>query len=117
MMKQNVYRLKKNKEFRKVYSLGRSFADRRIIIYLHKNAKEESRFGFTVSKKVGNAVIRNKVRRKLKEICRLNRSKIKKGFDVIVIARPAAAGEKYLDFEKSFIWLIKKSGLLTKEDK
>ncbi|MCL4415901.1 MAG: ribonuclease P protein component, partial [Actinobacteria bacterium] len=60
-----------------------------LIIYLFNNTKENSRFGFTVSKKVGNAVIRNKIRRKLKEICRLNCSKIKKGFDVIIIARPA----------------------------
>lgn len=111
IMKEKVYRLKKNKDFRRVYSKGRSFADRRIIMYFFKNDREESRIGFSVSKKVGNAVIRNRTRRILKEICRLNRSQIKKGFDIIIIARAAIAGNTYREIEKSFFWLIKKSGL------
>lgn len=116
-MNKNVYRLKKNKDFRKVYSRGRSFADRKIVVYLYKNDQDESRIGFSVSKKVGKAVIRNRIRRILKEICRLNRPKIKKGYDIIIIARPSAAKDTYRVLERSFLWLIKKSGLQVEEEK
>lgn len=117
IMEKTVYRLKKNKDFRRVYNHGRSYADRRLILYLSKNNYGGTRIGFSVSKKVGKAVIRNKVRRKLKEISRLNREKIKKGFDVIIIARPVVADCTYREMEKSFIWLLKKSGLLEEEER
>ncbi len=113
MMKKKTCHLKKNKDFRKVYRHGNSFADRRLVIYVNKNSiMVGSRVGFSVSKKIGNAVVRNRIRRVLKEICRLNRSKIKNGYDIIFIAKTGILNATYRDLEKSFLWLIGKSGLL-----
>jgi ribonuclease P protein component len=101
--------LKKNKEYRNVYSRGKSVADRHLVLYFLANNLDFCRFGFTVSKKVGNAVVRNRIRRLLKEACRLNSTSFKGGFDLVLVARRSMAGLEYRQVEESLLKLYKKA--------
>ena len=87
--------IKKNSEYRKVYNSGKSVANRFFVIFAKKNSLRISRFGFSVGKKVGNAVVRNRVRRVLKEICRLNTEMFPPGFDYIILARKDAVTQNF----------------------
>lgn len=100
--------LKKNKEYRNVYSRGKSFADRYLVIYFLANNLDYCRFGFTVSKKVGNAVTRNRTRRLLKEACRLNKNIFSGGFDLVIVARRSIVNLEYVQVEESLLKLLKK---------
>ena len=100
--------LKKNKEYRTVYSRGKSVADRHLVIYFLANNLEYCRFGFTVSKKVGNAVTRNRIRRLLKEACRLNGNHWPGGYDLVLVARRGIVGLAYKQAEDSLLKLMKK---------
>lgn len=113
-MKKSTY-IKKNSDFKKVYSKGSSVADWLTVVYKFPNKLNETRFGFSVSKKIGNAVIRNKVKRTFREICRINNENILKGFDIVIIARNPIKDKSYHDIEKSIIKLFRKSKIL-KED-
>ncbi len=104
--------IKKNTDFKRVYNHKKSKANTFLVIYKMKNDYDYSRLGISVSKKVGNAIIRNKTRRRLKEIFRLNEHKIKQSYDIIVIVRIRAKDITYKDLEKNFIYLLKKSNLL-----
>jgi ribonuclease P protein component len=84
---QKKYLIKKNRDYRKVYSNGLSLANRYTVLFAYKNNKNIKRFGFSVSKRIGKAVKRNFVRRTLKEICRLNDNWFLNGYDYIIIAR------------------------------
>ena len=83
--------LKKNSDFAKVYRQGRSRADRSL---------PESRIGISVSKKTGNSVVRHRIKRRLKEIYRLNEPSFGIGKDFVVIARPSAAAADYHELEQ-----------------
>lgn len=100
--------IKKNKEFRKVYNHGYSAADKNVVIYKIKNSSSTARFGYTVSKKIGKAVVRNKIRRRLKEICRLNIDKFDQGYDYIIIARIPAKRCSYWELQESVFKVLKK---------
>jgi len=97
-MLKKTYRLKRREDFRLVYKRGRSKAGSLLVLYARKNGLSHHRVGFSVSKKVGKAVERNRVKRQLREICRLNPQWFKPGFDYIFIARSpiksASFGEK-----------------------
>lgn len=100
--------LKKNGDYRKVYSRGKSVADRHLVLYFLANNLEIFRLGFTVSKKVGNAVTRNRIRRLFREACRLNVEKFQGGFDFILLARRDIAGFSYKQVEESLLKLLKR---------
>jgi len=100
--------LKKNKEYRNVYSRGKSLTDRYLVVYFLDNNLEICRFGFTVSKKTGNAVVRNRVRRLLKEACRLNYNVFSGGFDLVFVARRSIVSLNYKQVEESLLKLVKK---------
>ena len=88
----------------------------RFIILLHtENNLPESRFGITVSRKTGNAVTRSRIKRKLREIQRLARSRVATGSDIVVIARRPASGALYKELEHEYLELARKSGLLQGE--
>lgn len=108
------YRIRKNMEFKKVYKIGKNYWNRNLVLYVNKNKLDYSRIGFTVTKKIGNAVTRNKVRRKMKEICRLNFENIKPGYDLIFIAKKSVVNMKYDELEKSTIHILKIAKLLDK---
>ena len=104
--------IKKNREFRYIYSTKKSIADSLLVIYKSKATTPNNRFGITVSSKVGNAVVRNKIRRRLKEILRLYGDEIKVGFDIIILARVRAKNANYDELRTSVYYLCKKQNLL-----
>lgn len=101
--------IKKDTDFRKVYKTGKSIANRNLVMYIMKNESESSRLGITVSKKVGKAVTRNRIRRLIKESYRLNfDDKIKSGYDIVFIARAPIKDASFDDINKSINHLMKK---------
>ena len=107
--------LKENHLFRRAYNRGKSAADSRLALYVRGNGRRENRLGLTVSTKVGCAVVRNRVRRRLREIYRLHEDQVLGGRDVVVVARVRAAGSDHHQLEKSFLRLADKLDLLKKE--
>ena len=107
--------LKENHLFRRAYSKGKTAADSRLALYVRRNGQKTNRLGFTVSTKVGCAVVRNRVRRRLREIYRLNEGALVPGCDVVVVARTRCASSDYHQLEKSFLRLADKLGLLKKD--
>jgi ribonuclease P protein component len=94
--------LKKNHEFRRLYNKGKSAASRYMVVYCRKNGRAENRVGFTVSAKLGCAVRRNRIRRRLKEIYRLRESDLTPGYDVVVVARQSCTGAAFNDMARDF---------------
>ena len=109
-----INRLKKNEDFRRVYQKKRSMANKLLIIYILKNKYGYNRVGFTVSKKVGKSVIRNRVKRLLRESYRLNEEKILQGYDIIFIARNTASKAPYKEIENAMMHLFRKMKLVKK---
>lgn len=108
--------LKKNYQFRYVYNRGRSIANRLLVMYSIKNGTEGNRYGISVSKKVGNSVVRSRVTRLLRESYRLSEENIVQGYDIVVIARGSAKDATYKEIESALLHLLKKQRLL-KSDK
>lgn len=104
--------IKNNLEYKSVYNCKNSVSDYNLVLFLKKNNLGCNRFGFTAAKKIKKAVTRNIIRRRLKEIVRLNEYKLKEGYDIIFMARVNAAESDYKNLEKSFNKLIKRSNLL-----
>ena len=107
--------IKKNEEFRYVYQNGKSYANKYLVMYICKNAREESRLGISVSKKVGNSVVRHRLARLIRESCRLNRERFHSGWDMVVVARMGAKGKNYSDIESAFLHLAKLHGIYKNE--
>ena len=107
--------LTENHLFRRAYNKGKSAADSRLALYVRRNGQKTNRLGLTVSTKVGHAVVRNRVRRRLREIYRLHEDAMAPGCDVVVVARVRAASSDYRQLEKSFLKLADKLGLLRKD--
>jgi ribonuclease P protein component len=105
------YKIRKNSEFRVVYKKGKSIANRLLVLYIFRNIKKLNRTGVSVSKKVGKSVIRNKVRRLIKESYRLNNTNLKQGYDLVFIARNSAKNRSFLEIQKAMLELFKKAGL------
>lgn len=103
--------LKKNCQFRFVYNRGKSIANRYLVMYVIKNRTERNRLGISVSKKVGNSVVRSRVTRLIRESYRLSEKNIKPGFDIVVIARAASKGAAYDEVNRSINHLFKKHNL------
>lgn len=89
-MLKKTYRLKRRQDFRRVYQRGKSTANRAFVLCWRPNRSGVPRIGFSVSKKIGKAVERNKVRRKLREACRLQLGLFAPGYDYVLIARQGA---------------------------
>ena len=104
--------LKKNKEFRLVYNRGKSFASKNLVIICLKRKYGPVRVGFSVSKKVGGSVLRNKIRRRLKECMRCYYSEISGSFHIIFVARRPIAVAAYSQIKDEMGYLLKKAGLL-----
>ncbi|MDE6261650.1 MAG: ribonuclease P protein component [Oscillospiraceae bacterium] len=107
--------MKENHLFRRAYNRGKTAADGRLALYVRRNGQKNNRLGLTVSTKVGCAVVRNRIRRRLREIYRLNEDKLVSGADVVVVARVRAASSDYHQLERSFLKLADKLELLKKE--
>ena len=105
-------KIRKNIEFLNVYRHGRSYANKYLVLYVLSNDLEENRFGITVSKKVGNSVIRHRITRLIRESIRLQDSNILRAYDIVIVARKAARGKKYQDIEDAFIHLCKRQNII-----
>jgi len=103
--------IKQNYEFRRVYNAGKSVASGLIAVYCRRGRRGRSQLGITVSTKVGKAVVRNKVRRRLKEIYRLHESEMRRGFDLVIVARMKSPSATYQQLEKDFLRLADKLDL------
>ena len=95
----------KNKDFQNVYKNGKSYANKYLVMYLLYNNKEESRLGISVSKKVGNSVVRHRITRLIREAYRLNKEKFSKGYDIVVIARAVSKDKSYKEIESALLHL------------
>jgi len=111
MQKEN--RLQKNEYFQVVFKKGESTANRQLAIYFLKNEEVSSfRLGISVSKKVGRAVERNRLKRQLKEIVRSHKEEIQPGYDFILIVRKPAVDMDYHELDGSVLHLLRRARLL-----
>ena len=95
--------LKKNRDFQKVYKEGKSFANKYLVMYILKNHSEQNRLGISVSKKVGNSIIRHRLTRLIRESYRLQEDRFCRGLDIVVIARAGAKEKGFNDIESALI--------------
>ena len=109
------HKIRKNEEFRAIYRNGRSFSNRFLVLYVYKNNLHINRMGIAVSKKVGNSVVRSRVKRLISESYRLNDSNLIQGYDLVFIARVAAKNRSYVEIKLSVLNLFKKAGLYCNE--
>lgn len=103
--------LKKNKEFKEVYKKGRSCANHLLVVYILRNNQNRNYLGISVSKKVGNSIVRHHLARLIRESYRLNEEMFNSGLNIVVIAREAAKDASYKDIEKALLHLLKKHGV------
>ena len=97
--------LKKYQDFRQVYRRGTSAAERQFVMYVYKNGTDRNRLGISVSKKVGNSVVRHRIRRLVREGYRLQETGFVRGYDIVIAARTAAAGCTQQDAKDSLVRL------------
>lgn len=110
-----LFRLKKNWEFKRVYRYGRTVVSKYIVLYYCPNGLTVNRIGFSISKKVGTSVVRNRIKRLLKEALLLLDIKLKKGFDLILIARNPSAELSFQETVRELHILCRKGHLYLKE--
>ena len=103
--------LKENYEFRRLYQKGASAVSPAMVLYCRKNRLGRNRLGLVSSTKLGHAVVRNRVRRRIREIFRLSQGKMKQGYDCIVVARTRAAHADYWELKRAFEKTCKKLDL------
>ena len=100
--------LKKNRDFQLVFKRGRSFAGRHMVVFVLKNDGGLSRLGISASKKVGHAVLRNRVRRRLKEAYRAIGAGVLAGHDIVILPRAQAAEVDFADLKEQLEYLLRK---------
>ena len=108
--------LKKNYQFQNVYKTGKSYANKLLVMYVVKNSTEINRVGISVSKKVGNSVVRHRVARLVRESYRLHEKVFNSGLDIVIVARKAAATATYSDVESALLHLGKLHKIIVKEE-
>ncbi len=106
--------LKLNHIFRRLYHTN-GFANGYLVLYARKNRTGTNRVGITVSKKLGKAHIRNRVRRRFREVYRLNEEMFQPGWDIVVVARSKAVEASFSDLTKGYLTLARKAGLLRED--
>ncbi len=99
--------LKKNYDFKNVYKKGKSYANRYLVMYVLENNTDQNRLGISVSKKVGNSVVRHRVTRLVRESYRLHENIFNSGLDIVVVARNNASSASYADIESALLHLGK----------
>lgn len=107
--------LKKNDDFRTCYRSGKSYADRFLVVYVRPNGLDQNRIGISVSKKVGNSVVRHRIKRLVRESYRLHEEEFDSGSDIAVIGRRSADGASYHEIERALLFLLGKAGIYPKK--
>ena len=108
--------LKLNHIFQRLYH-SKGVADGYMVLYARKNRTQTTRVGITVGKKLGKAHVRNRVRRRLREVYRLNEAQFLPGWDIVVVARSRAVDAEFSRLTKSYLTLAKKLGILRPVEK
>ena len=104
--------LKSNSDFRRVYRGGKSYANKYLVMYVLENGTDQNRLGISVSKKVGNSVVRHRITRLVRESYRLHEDMFNSGLDMVVIARKSAKDKNCQDIESALLHLGKLHGIL-----
>ena len=104
--------LKENYEFRRMYQKGASAVSGAMVLYCRKNRLGRNRLGVTVSAKLGHAVIRNRARRRLREVYRLNQVHLRRGHDMVLVARGRTLTASWKEMNDTFLRLCRKLDLL-----
>lgn len=110
-------RLRHNREYRAVYRVGKSVANKDMILYFARGKSDNTRAGFSVSKKIGKSVVRNRTRRLMKEAFRLHIRDIQPGYDLVFVARVGSKHMAYAIIEQAMLDVLKKAGLYIEEGK
>ena len=110
-----AFTLKKNHEFRRMYQKGASAVSGQMVMYCRKNRLGHNRLGITASVKLGHAVVRNRARRRLREVYRINADKLSQGWDIILVARGKTTTASWKELNDSFFRLCRKLELLKEE--
>lgn len=103
--------IKENYEFRRMYAKGRSGVSSCLVVYCRPNRLGHNRLGLTVGAKLGHAVVRNRIRRRLREIFRLHQGELKQGYDMVLVARTRAVTATYWELDRAFLRQCEKLGL------
>ncbi len=99
--------LQKNSDFQKVYNSGKSYANKYLVMYVLKNQSEKNRLGISVSKKVGNSIVRHHLKRLVKESYRVHEELFSSGLDIVVVVRRGADRARFGDMEQALLHLMK----------
>ena len=99
--------LKKNSDFKNVYTYGKSYANKYLVMYMLENNRDINRIGISVSKKVGNSVVRHRITRLVRESYRLHENIFNSGLDIVVVARKGASTVRYAEIESALLHLGK----------
>jgi len=105
-------RLRRSADFDRVYSEGKRVASPALILFLGPSPAENTRLGVSVSKRIGGAVTRNRVKRLLREAFRLNKHRLKKKYDILLVARAGVRGLNFHRVEAAVLDLFRRGGLL-----
>ncbi len=104
--------LKKNRDFQFVYQNGKSRGNKLLVLYVYRTDTGKNRLGLSISKKVGNSVVRHHLARLLRESYRLHEEEFVEGLDMIVIARQSAKESTFFEIERALLHLARHSGIL-----
>ena len=107
--------IKKNIDFQRIYRQKKSYANRLFVMYVEETGEEENHIGISVSKKVGNSVVRHRITRLVRESYRLQEDMFNSGLDMVVIARVNAKGRSFEEIRSALIHLGKLQGVIKKE--
>lgn len=110
----NINSIRKTAQFQEVYRQGKSYANKYLVMYVLENSSDERRLGISVSKKVGNSVVRHRITRLIRESYRLHKELFSSGLDIVVIARASAKDRSFQEIESAFLHLGRMHGICEK---
>lgn len=99
--------LKSNNDYKEIYRTGKSYANKYLVMYIRRNNLDKNRLGISVSKKVGNSVVRHRITRLVRESYRKSEDRLCYGFDIVIVARVGTKGREYSDIESAVMHLVK----------
>lgn len=112
----NTTAIKLNKDFRRLYYRGKNIACGYVVVYVMKNRQHKNRLGLTCGKTVGKAVVRNRVKRLMRESYRLCEDRLKPGYDIVMVARTKAAGKAFDVIYRDVRYAFHKLDLMKNEE-